>query len=177
MTEYTDEVPIPGTDVKYQFRLDALVLNVARPFIFETKTMSKDYTSDYDEHDLQAPRNVWAINQSLVMPTPIEHVVYNFIVFPGKRSKGLLERRVFQPSYKEIQFAIHDLSVVIQEATRDDLAIIHSFSKACAWSCDFYHICKERKFGNPVDNILETEYSTRDNPTGAEYTDDESMSD
>lgn len=165
-TEYTSHVDIKDTGVPYEFRLDALVLNVPTPFIFETKTMSRDNRGDFDIHDLQAPRNIWAINKDLKIDPPIEFLVYNFIVFPTKTRGTILSRHKVQPTPQAINFAVQDLALVVNEAKRDDFVIYPKYGKSCQWSCDFYNLCMTQKQGNgDIDDMVENDYSIRETGT------------
>ena len=157
MTEVSVEAALDGTDILYVARLDA----VTPKFIFETKTMGKDKRGDFDFHDLQAGRNIWVLNKSGLMPIPIRTVLYNFIVFPLKSRDGILSRQWYEPSTEEIYWTIHDIPLVVQEAMRPDMVIHHDFRKSCQYECEFYQLCLERKLGNPIDDILEDQFTTR----------------
>tara|TARA_R110000824_G_scaffold17485_6_gene70874 strand:- start:4091 stop:5038 length:948 start_codon:yes stop_codon:yes gene_type:complete len=172
LTEFTAEVPIPGTAVKYQYRLDALVLNTETPFIFETKSMGKDNRKGYDMYDLQAPRNVWAVNMTLQEEqgdsyVPIHHLMYNFIVWPGKRTGVRLERRTTTPSAPMQLAAVSDLGLIIEEALRPNLVIYPNWRGTWCRNCDFFAICEADYEGRDRDEIIDQKYTIREKPTGA----------
>lgn len=168
-TEFTGECEFPNMEIPYMFRLDALVTNVDEPFILETKTMSKDGRKDFDQHDLQAARNIEAINRLLKPDPPIKTLVYNFIVFPTKSRKGIFERRRVTPTPAERAFATHDLGYMVKESLRDDLLITHTFNKACQWTCDFYELCLLQKTGDKnIESVLSNNYTISDDPAGRE---------
>ena len=166
-TELTLEVPLPGTDTVYQTRLDALVLNVSEPFIFETKTMSRDNRAQYDQFDLQAPRNLWAVNNALELSTPIRTLRYNFVVFPTKRNPGKVSRQDFTPSDAEILDAVADLPYVVKEAQHPSKVIYKKWDKLCPW-CEYYEIDKIEKFGGDPSEYVETQFTVRENAPGTE---------
>jgi hypothetical protein len=183
-TELTLEVPVPGTEqvainqetgeiqktgrpVPYQVRLDALVTDTAEPFIFETKTMGRDNREEFDAHDLQAPRNIYVVNEGLRPIRPVRKLLYNFIVFPTKSRDGILERREYIPSNSEVLYSIHDLALSINELMREDFVILHNFGKDCKWSCEYYNLCLAQKTGNgEIADILESDFTFREDKPG-----------
>lgn len=175
-TEYEDEVPIPGCDIPYKFRLDALVLNDTKPFIFETKTMSRDNRYLFDMHDLQAARNIWAINQALKPQQPIRKVVYNFVVFPTTSRDGILSRQVYEPSDAEILWAVHDLPEVVSEATRPSMVIYPNFTSMCKSTCEYYQLCLDAKLGMDIEPQISENYYIKSETTGSEITGEETDS-
>lgn len=166
--EITFHVTLPMTGVPYETRLDALVLDVDEPFIFETKTMSRDNRAEFDAHDLQLPRNIYMSNMALKPVRPIVKGIYNFIVFPTKSRNGILERKEVVPTENEILFSIQDLDLRVKELTRDDLVISHNFSKNCQWKCDFYQLCYAQKTGNgDIEEMIESSYGLRKGHPGS----------
>lgn len=166
--EYEDIAEIEGIDVPYKYRLDLLGISSVPPFIMETKTMAFDYRKDLDIHDLQSPRNIWAINKSLNLPNPIKTIIYNFVVFPTKTRHTILQRKKVTPTDAEVLYAIGDLANVIKEAIRPDLQIYPSFSIKCKHEkCEFYQLCLQEKIGNgDIDTIVDAEFTERPDKPG-----------
>ena len=163
MTEFDDEVILPGTDVPHQFRLDGLIFD-KKTVIFETKTSGSKYESDWIKfmmYDLQGPRNLWALNRAL--GTSIETVQYNFITYPGTRTKKILLLRHKQEITPEQQLAsVYDIPYVIGEAERDDLVIYPTFNESCKYTCDFSEICLLKKFNHSTDNVIKENFKVRE---------------
>ena len=163
MTEFADEVMFPGAPAPYQFRLDGLIFD-EKNVIFETKTSGSKYESDWIKfitYDLQGPRNLWALNRAL--GTEIETVKYNFISYPGKRSKKIILLRYDVEINQEQQLAsVYDIPHVMKEATRPDLVIYPTLTASCSYMCDFSRICLLKKYGRTTDNIIQEDFRQKD---------------
>lgn len=160
ITELADEIVMPGTDVPYQFRLDAIITTGDPPMIIETKTMKTNRTDKFEVFDQQSPRNLWAISQSLGID--INHVLYNFIVFPGVRSNGRLIRKVVEFSKPAQLASVYDIPAVIEEAKRADLVVYPTFDSSCAYMCQFYDVCIMKKFGADPQPYIDAKYDIAD---------------
>jgi DNA-binding Lrp family transcriptional regulator len=154
MTEVEERYPIPGTDVDFVVRLDALYLGTI-PFILENKVYSRLSVSELEMHDIQALRYYWVLRE---LGYPTKYIVYNVINPVNARGGFNWERSWVEPTEKEIEWAVGDLPHIIKDLQRSKKVLYRVFSPFCARSCDYYLLCLTEKHGGDMLSIIQTQF-------------------
>ena len=112
--------------------------------------------------DLQLLRYVWA---AAVTGFPVKKIGYQIIKLP-RSSKGdvTVDRKWVYPTKKQVAYAIHDLAMVVEEATRDNMLLFPNYKSDCEWSCDWFQLCMTSKMGGDAKTVEEKLFYTGDTP-------------